>query len=115
MLPQCQRSGFDGIQHLTRLKCDDRHTYQANGDTCCIPARWPNAIDCPQPPKRHRDVNTAVGGINSAGCFRMQGKQVREQGKAGCTWNQQPNRAILDEPEIGQIAADNFCQCGERE
>lgn len=94
-------------------KHDNSHTRERHHGTCHIPGRWPDTLDGPEPEHRHKNVDASIRGIGAAGGCGVEREQPCKQREA-CGGRQKKPRALaLLEPEVGQIATDDFRnRCG---
>lgn len=95
-------------QLAARREHDDRHPGKAKRYANEVPLLGTDAINKPEPGKGNGHIDAAIRRIHSPSGGRMQRQQPREDCQAERGGDQQPGRAPLSKPEIGQVAADDF-------
>jgi hypothetical protein len=100
---------------MSWTKHDNGHPHKRNQRTRHIPGRGPDTLDGPEPEHRHKNVDTSVRGVGAACGCRMEREQPCKQRKACGSGHKKPRALALLEPEIRQIATDDFGNCRSHE
>ena len=100
---------------MSWTKHDNGHPHKRNQGTRQIPGRGPDTLDGPEPEHRHENVDTPVRGVGAACGGGMEREQPCKQRETRGGGYEKPRALPLLEPEIRQIATDDFGDRGSHE
>lgn len=96
-------------------KHDNGHARERHQRARHIPGRRPNTFNSPEPEYRYKNIDPSVRGIGPAGSGRMEREQPCKQCKAASGRHKKPYALALFEPEIRQVAPNDFRNCRRQE